>query len=230
MREPNGPRGPERMRLARALVFSAGVYAFVQHTGTWFTWLGALPVPGVVGRTRWADWIDIVTPYALLSAGAWVLHVGVARPRQWVLYFLGATSYCIGQGVHLAANSIGNDTPGDVAHLWDEVVSHYIIGIGVVLLVVALASTFVRHRAWPCRATIPVGMVVGATQGTNALEGGTAWFGLAVACALATWGWRCRPRAGVALLWAYLPAVAIIVGYGIWQGGFPQPSSVGIGF
>lgn len=73
-------------------------------------------------------------------------------------------------------------------------------------------------------------MVVGATQGTNALEGGTAWFGLAAACALAARGWRCRPRAGVALLWAYLPAVAIIVGYGIWQGGFPQPWSVGIGF
>ena len=102
------------MRLARALVLSAGVYAFVQHTGTRLTWLGAVPVAGVVTRTRWADWIDIVTPYALLSAGAWVLHVGVARPRQWVLYFLGATSYCIGQRVHVAANSISNDGTGVV--------------------------------------------------------------------------------------------------------------------
>ncbi len=67
------------MRLARALVLSADVYAFVQHTGTWFTWLGAVPVAGVVTRTRWADWIDIVTPDALLSAGAWVLNTSASH-------------------------------------------------------------------------------------------------------------------------------------------------------
>lgn len=32
--------------------------------------------------------------------------------------------YASGHGIHLAANSIGNVSPGPTARLWDEVVGH----------------------------------------------------------------------------------------------------------
>lgn len=227
MSDPDDPADDCDRGLGRALVGVACVYVFVQHTGTWFTWLGAMPLPGVAGRTRWADWIDLLTPYGLVGAVAWTLHVGRSGQRAWVFYVLGVTSYCVGHGVHLAANSVGNDTPGDVAHLWDELVGHVVTQTGVVLLVVALGPALMA-RAWPTGTMVPVALTVGLTHATNALEGGTAWFGLAAAALFTAWGWRGRAVGGTALLWAYVPALALILAYGLWRGGFPQPSSLDV--
>ena len=64
----------------------------------------------------------------------------------WAVLWVGAVTFTLGHGLHLAANSISNGVvPGgstsEVIHLWDEVVSHYIwyVGLYLVLAAVALA-------------------------------------------------------------------------------------------
>ena len=73
----------------------------------------------------------------------------------------------------------------------------------------------------------PLALLVGITHATNSLEGGTAVFGLVVAVLGCGWGWVTRARLGRLLLVAYAPALLIVAGYGLWHGGFPQPSELG---
>lgn len=225
-------RGPDlgaRHGAGPLLIALVVVYSIVQHSGTAFSWLGELPGSGAVGQTRWADWIDLVTPYPLLGLCVAVLHRVGAERRAWVALWAGAITYGVGHGVHLAANSVGNVEPSDIAHLWDEAVGHYVTHTGVALLVVAVAAAVRGGRTWPPSLTIPSGLAIGVTHGTNALEGGTALYGLAVSAGLIGWGARRGDGVGRLLIVAYLVAALLIAGYGVWQGGFPQPSSVGIG-
>ena len=66
---------------------------------------------------------------------------------------------------------------------------------------------------------------MGVTWATNGLEGGTAVASLLVAVGFVAWGWRHRTGSGLLLLAAYVPAVVILVGWGLAHGGFPQPSA-----
>ncbi|MFC7728190.1 hypothetical protein [Actinomadura keratinilytica] len=112
--------GPAYAHPAFWLTATAVTYALTHHVGVAMAWLGT------IGPTRWADWIDLLTPYAVLLPAAAALHTGGADRRAWALYLTGALTYVEGHGIHLAANSVGNHTPNAAAHLWDEVVGHYI--------------------------------------------------------------------------------------------------------
>jgi hypothetical protein len=193
--------------------------------------LGALPggLGDAGGGTRWVDWLDLLTPYAVVGSALAVLAAAGASRRGWLLAGVGAIAYVQGHGIHLAANSVGN-ARGDGApvHLWDEVVGHLIWYAGLALLVVALVPV-VRRAGVPTR---PLGLLlaagVGLTWATNGLEGGTAVGSLAVAVALSAWGWRLRNEgAGRLLLAAFPLAVVVLAGWGALQGGFPQPSELG---
>jgi uncharacterized membrane protein YagU involved in acid resistance len=61
------------------------------------------------------------------------LYWGCARRRIWLVFGAGSIAYASGHGIHLAANSVANASPGPTAHLWDEVVGHYIWYVGVAL-------------------------------------------------------------------------------------------------
>jgi hypothetical protein len=148
----------------RRLAAFAGVVVIGHHTGT------ALAPLGDVGPTRWADWVDLVLPYALLGAAAWVL-LGVRASRQaWWLLGLGAVVYTQGHGIHLAANSIGNTQPHtDVVLLWDEYLGHYLwyggLGVVVAALVVGVRDTAVSAGGWA------LAVLFALTLTTNAIEG-----------------------------------------------------------
>ena len=99
---------------------------------------------GDVGETRVADWLDLLTPYAVLGTAAVVMLRAGATRHQWVLFGVGGISFALGKGLHISANSASNVADAVVAessivHLWDEVVSHLVWYSGLFLVIVALA-------------------------------------------------------------------------------------------
>ncbi|MBQ1023687.1 hypothetical protein [Micromonospora sp. C95] len=205
---------------------SAIAYAVFHHVGSGFAWLG----PVGSGSTRWADWIDLATPYAfLLPAAASLWRAGGTSAVVWLVYLAGAVTYVEGHGVHLSANSISNATSAEAAHLWDEVVGHYLWFTGAMLVWAALATIIIRRD--PPRGPVPalLALAVGTTAATNALEGGTAVLGLAAFACFAVWGWLTRAGSGQLVLIASLPALLVVAGWGVWHAGFPQPSELGWG-
>jgi hypothetical protein len=209
------------MSARKALAAFAVAILIGHHVGT------ATAPLGDVGVTRWADWIDFLVPIAVLGTAALVLKGARAQSRSWVLLGIGAVVYAEGHGVHLSANSIGNELDyGATGHLWDEVVGHYVWYAGLVLVVVALAMALrdVALRSW---VQWPLAVGVGLTWMTNGVEGGTPWFSLVVAAGLIAWGLRLRGDVGRLLVVTYGTALVLLAGFGLWQGGFPEFTELG---
>ena len=206
------------------LVLFAVSYAVFHHAGTFFTGLGE------VGDTRWADWIDMLTPYLVTgTVGGTLLGAG-AGPGTWVLLWFGTVVYTQGHGVHLAGNSIGNTMSQphpDVVYLWDEVVGHYVWYAGLALLVAALALAVADRRPRGGLLAYLLAVLVGVTNTTNSIEGQTPWLGIATAAVFAMWGLFTRDGMGRYLLTSYGVSLALLVAFGVWQGGFPEFSELG---
>jgi hypothetical protein len=177
------------------LIVTAVAYSLAHH-------LGSLPDGlGDAGRgTRVTDWLDLLVPFVvLLPALGTLLSARVSR-ATYLWFAVGSWLYATGHGVHLSANSIGNDAPGPTAHLWDEQVGHWVWYAGVAVVAATLSTTLVerpvpRHPlAWVLAAA------VGLTWGTNATGGEFTWAGAALAVAAAAWGWHHRRDRGVLLL------------------------------
>lgn len=160
--------------------------------------------------TQWADWLDLAVPWLVLTPAALTLREAQATPRTWVLFGVGAVAYCTGHGIHLSANSIGNQRPGPTAHLWDEVVGHQIWYLGVALVLAALAATMVGRPRPPLAGHV-LAVAAGLTWASNAVGGGTVVFSLLVAAAASAFGWLHRRELGLTLLVGYLPAVVVLV-------------------
>ncbi len=213
--------GPMEARTRRRLLGFALAVIVGHHDGFLLAPLGE------VGPTRWADWIDLALPLAVLGfAGATLLSADVRRPT-WIVFALGALLYAQGHGIHLAANSVSNVDLGETAYLWDEVVGHYLWYGGLALVVAAvaleLAARPLTARPW----AYALAALFGITATTNAIEGGTAVLGLVTAAAFTVWGWRRREGLGVALLLAYALSLVLLVAWGIRWRGFPQFSELG---
>lgn len=206
--EPPVEAADVRRRYPTALAIAALAYALFHHVGL---------LPSGLGRagsgTRWADWIDLLTPYAVLVPAAMTLRAASASGWLWTLFTLGGLAYAEGHGVHLAANSVGNAAPGTTAHLWDEIVGHYVWYGGVAGVTAALAVTMRRRP----RATHPLAYVLtvaaGLTWATNAIGGGTTALGLVLAIAVTTFGWRHRSGLPVLLAVGYAPGAVLIAAH-----------------
>lgn len=191
---------------SRALAATALAYALLHHLGLLPSGLG----PGPEG-TRWADWVDLAVPWLVLTPAAVTMWAARAPVWSWAVFGAGVVAYTSGHGIHLAANSIGNEHPGTTAHLWDEVVGHYVWFVGVALVLAALALTM-TGRPHPHPVGHVLALAAGLTWASNAVGGGTVVLNLAVALAAAAYGWIRRRELGVVLLVGYLPAVAVLVG------------------
>lgn len=198
-------------------------YAVFHHAGTIFAGLGDVGAT----RTRWADWIDLLTPYVVVGAAAGALRAGPAARGTWPLFGFAAVLYTQGQGIHLAANSVGNAAPGAPAHLWDERVGHYLWYVGFALVVAALASTFAQREPVGGAAAHLLALVVGLTHFTNSVEGQTAVLGIGTAAVFVGWGLLTRAGFGRVLLTAYGGSLVLFAVFGVWQGGFPEFSDLG---
>lgn len=170
--------------------------------------LGGLGNAG--GGTQWADWLDLLTPFAVVGTALWTLAGVRLAPTDRAIAFVGAVLYTCGHGIHLAANSIGNARgPAAPVHLWDETVGHALWYGGLALLVIALARV-VRPRANAAGWLLAAG--VGLTWGTNGLGAdGLVVPMLLVALGLAGWGWRRRAElVGWLLQFSYGLAAAVL--------------------
>lgn len=150
------------MRAFRWLGWFAVAVLVGHHVGTIF---GPLGEAGL--RTEWADWIDLLMPYAVIGTALGALLAAGAERRAWLLAAAGAVLYAQGHGIHLAANSVGNARgDGQPVHLWDEVVGHYVWYAGLFLLVAALAITLAAAPR-PGAAAWPLAVLFGVTVATR---------------------------------------------------------------
>jgi len=188
----------------RSLAATALAYAILHHLGLLPSGLGAAP-----DDTQWADWLELLVPWLVLTPAALTLWAGEAANRTWVVFGAGVVAYASGHGIHLAANSIGNADPGPTAHLWDEVVGHHLWFLGVALVVAAVADTM-TGRPQPGPVGYLLALAVGLTWASNAVGGGTVAMSLVLAGLAASYGWIRRRELGVVLVVAGLPAMAVL--------------------
>jgi hypothetical protein len=205
------------------LVLLALGYAVFHHAGTIFAGLGDVGDTS----TRWADWIDLLTPYVVTGAAAGALRGGHAGRGAWTVFWFAAVLYTQGQAIHLAANSVGNADPGEPAHLWDETVGHYLWYVGFALLVAVLAATLADRRPRGGAAGHLLALLVGFTHFTNSVEGQTALLGIGTGVVFLAWGLLNRDGLGRLLASAYGFSVVLFAVFGVWQGGFPQFTELG---
>lgn len=190
---------------SRWLAVTALSYAIVHHLGLLPEGLGEGP-----DQTRWADWLDLLVPWAVLVPAAFTMRDAPATQRTWLWFGAGSVLYLTGHGIHLAANSVANAYPSDTAHLWDEVAGHAVWYAGVALIMVALARTMVG-RPRPGAVGYLLAIAAGLTWATNML-GAYDLIGMGlVACGIACGhGWRHRTELGVVYLVGFAPALAVL--------------------
>ena len=193
---------------------------------------------GDVGETRVADWVDLLTPFAILGCAAMVLVRAGASRDQWVLLGLGGITFTLGHGLHLAANSISNVADVVVAkapivHLWDEVVSHYIWYTGLFLVMAAVGWALRDQEFRVGGIDVVVALLVAVTLVNTYIEGGVPWLGLAFLAAGVIGGVLWRPAA-VSRLLLVVGGVGLVllVGWGVyWLAAdgswFPEFSELG---
>jgi hypothetical protein len=191
-----------------------------------------------------ADTFDLLTPFVLITA-YWLLlaDVGGASDRRWMLAFLLlGTLWVSGQAMHLAANSINNllgEGSSDVnrlVHFYDEVLSHYSWHAGILGLSILLVSAEAAGTTSPVqtRVLVPAAAVYGLTFFLAVTEGGTVPLGLPAAAAITLWlllrGWQARAGRPLTVFFlaGYLVALVLLAGWGIYWGGFPEFTEVGL--
>jgi hypothetical protein len=207
----------------RPLAWFAVVFAIGQQAGTVFRFLGD------VGDTRWADWVDLLTPWAVLGLGLLVLLRATARRALLIGYAAAGLLFTEGHALHLSANSISNARPSGIVHLWDEVVSHYVWYSGAILVLVvptlALREVPSPARVWPGHA---LAVLVGFTLLNGWIEGGVPVLGFVSAAGLIAAGWTTRASAaGRFALTAGVFGLLALAGWGVYWGYFPQYSELG---
>jgi len=189
---------------SRWLAVTALAYAVLHHLGSIPDGIGDAP-----DGTRWTDWLDLLVPWLVLAPAALTVWAARASVRTWIVLGAGVVAYSSGHGIHLSANSVGNASPGETAHLWDEVVGHHLWYAGVALVATALAMTMVgRPRPGWFGYVLAVG--VGLTWGSNAVGGGTVVMSVLLAIVAAAYGWRTRGGLGVVMLVAGLSAIGLL--------------------
>ncbi len=195
-----------------------------------------------------SDVFDLLTPLVLIPLyGSLFSQSGSkpARHRQEVAFLVFTAFWVLGQGMHLAANSIehlaSNVTGTDLYNLisfYDEVLGHYLWHFGVIALSALLVyrqmkSPFIEKRAITWNSAL-AGIIYGFTFFAMVVEGQTTPMGVPFAALFVAFCllWERRKlnqKPLFFLLFAgYLVAVILFAVWGIWQHGFPEFSEVGI--
>ena len=193
-------------------------------------WLRLLPLGfAAPGATRYEDFADLLTPYAVAGPLLVVLARSSLSRGRWVVALTSSLMFAQGHGLHLSANSISYATgPQQPAYLWDEVVSHLLWFTALAVLLVVVAEA-VRPLSLPVGpVAVCLAALVGLTWAANVIEGGVVPLGAPLAVGLTAYGWRTRDAAsGRLVLGAFALSLVLVAAYGLWQGGFPQPSELG---
>lgn len=213
-----------------------------------------IPFP-IYPLMSWQDAIDILTPLVLIPV-CWLMFKGIARGpaglRDEIALTVMAAFWAAGHGMHLSANSINNlienlagnqvvdITATDIYRLtyfYDEHLSHYLRDIGVLGLAALLIYEGWRQSSdektdW--RLVIPAGALYGFTWFCIFLEGQTVPIGFpfvtVAALLILIWGRGKLSQQPVLAFFfvSSLLASLLFAGWGLYWGGFPQFSDVGL--
>jgi hypothetical protein len=194
------------------------------------------------------DVLDLLTPIVLIPL-YWALYRLDGRQpagmRDSLIFMVFAAFWIMGQGMHLAANSIGhlleNMKSTDIYNLtnfYDEVLGHYLWHFGILAL-----SGMLIYQQWknPLTQGRPImwalvtsGVFYGFAYFVVVTEGSTTPMGVPFAMLAALWllVWG-RKNLGqqpilTFFLVAYLLAIVLFLGWGIYWHGLPEFSKVGI--
>jgi hypothetical protein len=201
------------------------------------------------------DAADILTPLVLIPMYLLLFRFatsGSPSRAEEIAFIVLAALWVEGQGMHLAANSIDNlisalahshtlDVMGTdlyrLTYFLDEHLSHYLWHIGVLGMMALLIYTEWRKPAgedttwW---STISCGIIYGFTYFCIFLEGQTVPVGLPliflVLLVTLIWGRTKLVKQPVLAFFfvSCLVASLFLIGWGIYWGGFPQFSDVGL--
>ena len=140
---------------------------------------------GTVGETRVADWVDLLTPFAILGCAAMVLvragriprPVGAVRRRRD--HASPSATACTWPRTRSATWPTRWWPRPPIVHLWDEVVSHYIWYTGLFLVMAAMAWALRDQEFRVGGVDVVVALLVAVTLVNTYIEGGVPWLGLA---------------------------------------------------
>ena len=194
------------------------------------------------------DALDLLTPLVLIPL-YWLLfqiHPHCPPSQKQILIFLIFTALWIqGQGMHLVANSTGHLIAADsgsevkqLTHFYDEVLSHYIwhfgmIGLSALLIYRQWQNPFIKHSSG-LRLEITAGIVHGFNYFVSVVESATTISGVPFAVGVVLFtlvGGRQHLRQQPILAFffvSYSIACLFFLGWGIYWGGLPEFSQVGI--
>lgn len=194
------------------------------------------------------DCFDILTPLVLIPLYWLLFRIGKDKAISIganLLFMIFVAFWVVGQGMHLAANSIGHLLVGlegsdiyNLTNFYDEVLSHYLWHFGIFGL-----STLIIYRQWRNPFTegqavswllILGGIIQGFSLFIIVVEAGTAPLGVAFAILFSLFGliWgRRRFNQRPMLLFFFVACVLatlLFAGWGIYWQGLPEFSEVGI--
>ena len=196
----------------------------------------------------WQDALDILTPLVLIPL-YWLMLRGIDRGQKNrvadIVFMVMAAFWVMGQGMHLAANSINNlmgylarDGVVDVTasdlhtltYFYDEYLGHYLWHIGVIGLALLLIYQGWRQpveESTHWGLVIPAGILYGFTCFCFFLEGNTLILGypfVALVTLVVLLGGR-RKLAQQPILAFFtvscLFSLLLFSGWGLYFGGFP---------
>jgi hypothetical protein len=193
---------------------------------------GLRHLPGVSDDA--SDWINLVTPFAVVAAAAGVLVPLGAGGVPLAVAVAGGILYVDGHGMHAAADAIRAEglsgEAEDVAYFWDEDLSHWELHAGLVLVVIAFclaegaARRPVAPEPWTAAAAAAV---LGGTLFAGTVEGGTWWLLPPAAVLLGAWALASRRPLLRACAAAFGLALVLLVVWVAWHGGVPEFSELG---
>jgi hypothetical protein len=210
---------------------------------------------GLYPLMSYQDALDILTPLVLIPL-YWLLFQSAAgrsasRGEELAFIILSAV-WVLGHGMHLAANSIDNlienmakqgavDVTGtgiyQLTYFFDEHLSHYTWHIGILGL-----AALIIYREWRQPAGVKTvwwasglaSFLYGITLFLIFLEGQTVPLGLPAVTIFAVlaliWGRKRMAQQPVLAFFAIACGLAVVLfaGWGLYWGGFPQLSDVGL--
>lgn len=193
------------------------------------------------------DIFDLLTPIVLIPM-YWGLFTlaGSSQPgkKEIFIFLVIAAAWVQGQGMHLAANSIGHLLNGQegtalnqLTYFYDEILSHYLWHLGMVGFVI-----LILYRQWKVPfagefqalgLTVFAGMLHGFNYFLTFVEGGTTALGIPVAIGVTLFGFINRKKFKkqpllVFFFAAFITTALFILGWGIYWGGLPEFSDVGL--
>ena len=188
------------------------------------------------------DVLDLLTPLILIPLYWLLLELSPEKPPsrgENLVFLVLAALWVEGQGMHLAANSIGHllkDVIGSdvytLTDFYDEVLSHYLWHLGVVALSVLLLYRQWRHPFSGANRGLVLGIVAGILYGfvyfTLIVEAQTAPLGVPFAVLVPivalVWGRKEFKRQPVLVFFtiATLIALGFFVGWAIYWRDLPE--------